>query len=101
MGLMLTHITENGTVPQPGTRTKVNPGHSWTVILMSVLSRALKGVISEYVTGSLGITSLPCLRSMGPSLEVLVLSLLSVQGPARAVVPFCPVAPLLELCTRK
>lgn len=77
---MLIHTTENGTVTQPGTRTKVNPGHSWTVILMSALSGALKGVISEYVTGSLGITSLPCLRSMGPSLEVLVLSLLPSKG---------------------
>nr|KAF6503092.1 transmembrane protein 229B [Molossus molossus] len=43
---MLIHTTENGTVTQSGTRTKVNPGHSWTVILMSVLSCALKGVIT-------------------------------------------------------
>lgn len=49
---------------------------------MSVLSRTLKGVISEYVTGSLGTTSPPCICSMGPGLEVPVLSLLSVQGPA-------------------
>lgn len=49
---------------------------------MSVLSRALKGVISEYVTGPLGTTSPPCLSSMGPGLEVPVLSLLSVGGPA-------------------
>lgn len=49
---------------------------------MSVLSRALKGVISEYVTGSLGTTSPLCLSSRGPGLEVPVLSLLSIQGPA-------------------
>lgn len=51
---MLAHTVENGTAAQPGTRTKVNPGHSWPVILMFVQSRALKGVISEYVTGSQG-----------------------------------------------
>lgn len=51
---MLAHTVENGTAAQPGTGTKVNPGHSWPVILMSVQSRALKGVISEYVTGSQG-----------------------------------------------
>ncbi|VCW97143.1 unnamed protein product, partial [Gulo gulo] len=42
---MLAGTAENGTEAQPGTRTKVNPGHSWTVTLMSVLSRALRGLI--------------------------------------------------------
>ncbi|KAM7239373.1 hypothetical protein CapIbe_008868, partial [Capra ibex] len=44
---MLAHTVENGTSAQPGTGTKVNPGHSWPVILMSVQSRALKGVINK------------------------------------------------------
>lgn len=44
---MLAHAAENGTEAQPGSRRKVNLGHSWTVILMSVLSCALKGVIRE------------------------------------------------------
>ncbi|XP_072819363.1 transmembrane protein 229B isoform X1 [Vicugna pacos] len=44
---MLAHTAEKGTEAQPGTRTKANPGHSWTAILMSVLSRALQGVIRE------------------------------------------------------
>ena len=78
---MLAHTAENGTEAQPGSRRKVNLGHSWTVILMSVLSCALKGVISEYVTGSPGITSPPCLGSMVTGLEVLIMSLCSVQGP--------------------
>ncbi|XP_065796796.1 transmembrane protein 229B isoform X2 [Muntiacus reevesi] len=46
---MLAHTVESGTAAQPGTRTKVNPGHSWPVILMSVQSRALKGVITDPV----------------------------------------------------
>lgn len=78
---MLAHTAESGTEAQPGSRRKVNSGHSWTVILMSVLSRALKGVISEYVSGSLGVTSPPCLGSMDTGLEALVLSLCSVHGP--------------------
>lgn len=78
---MLAHTVENGTEAQPGTGTKVNPGHSWTVILMSVRSRALKGVISEYVTGSQGIPGPSCLSSMCTGLKVPVLSLLPVQGP--------------------
>lgn len=61
---MLAPTAENDTEAQPGTRTKVNPGHSWTVSLMSVLSRALGGLISEYVTGSPGIPGPPCLRGM-------------------------------------
>nr|XP_025725637.1 transmembrane protein 229B isoform X2 [Callorhinus ursinus] len=44
---MLAPTAENGTEAQPGTRTKVNPGHSCTAILMSVLSRALRGLISD------------------------------------------------------
>ncbi|OWK09886.1 TMEM229B [Cervus elaphus hippelaphus] len=43
---MLAHTVESGTAAQPGTGTKVNPGHSWPVILMSVQSCALKGVIT-------------------------------------------------------
>ncbi|CAI9177132.1 unnamed protein product [Rangifer tarandus platyrhynchus] len=47
---MLAHTVENGTAAQPGTGTKVNPGHSWPVILMCVQSRALKGVITGPVS---------------------------------------------------
>lgn len=62
---MVTHTAENGTVAQPGTRTKDDPGHSWRVILMSILSCAFKGVISEYVTGALGMAGPSYLSSMG------------------------------------
>lgn len=64
---MLAPTAEIDTKAQPGTRTKVNPGHSWTVSLMSVLSRALGGLICEYVTGSPGIPGIPgppCLSGM-------------------------------------
>lgn len=87
---MLAYVAENGTEAQP---TKVILGHSWTKILMSVVSCTLKGVISEYVTSTQGITSpviLPAqhLISMGTSLEVLVLSLFPIQGPV-AGLQFC------------
>ncbi|KAK2493668.1 hypothetical protein MC885_003992 [Smutsia gigantea] len=44
---MLTHTAENATEAQPGTSPKVVLGHSWTVILMSVLSHTHKGVTTE------------------------------------------------------
>lgn len=78
---MLTHTAENASEAQPGTSPKVIPGHSWTVILMSVLSHTHKGVTSEYVTGAPGITGPSCLSGMGSGLEDPVLSLPPLRGP--------------------
>lgn len=86
---MVAHTAENGTAAQPGTGAEDNPARSWRVILMSVLSCAVPGVISEYVTDALGMASPPCLSSVGQLRK-------SCSEPACCPRPCCSWHPLLS-----